>query len=335
MQLLTNNQPPTLKRHRSKQLGLVLVLLVAVLTATFNYRNIADWIALRDYLPPATISNLASQTTMTPLARKIFYVNQPELSAKSAFGNKCPNGEREKTIVLGCYHGNQNGIFLLDVSDPRLSGVEGVTSAHEMLHAAYERLSSRERTRIDALLQAYFKNDLRDQRILDTIAAYRKTEPNDVVNEMHSIFATEVANLPPKLEQYYRRYFTDRAQIVSYADAYQAEFTSRQTAVEQADEQLAAWKLQISSGQADLKTRNAAIVSTQKALLLERSTKTAAYNAAVPGYNKLVDDYNVEVQTVKALIERYNELVVSRNAIVLEEAKLVNELNATSSPINH
>lgn len=335
MQLLTNNQTPTVKRRRTKQLGLLLVLLAALLTAAFNYQNIADWVALRNYLPPAAVSSLATQTTMTPLARKIFYVNHPVLDAKAVFGNKCPNGEREKTIVLGCYRGNQNGIFLLDVSDPRLSGVEDVTAAHELLHAAYDRLSPKERSRIDALLQDYFKRDLRDQRILDTIASYRKTEPNDVVNEMHSIFATEVATLPTELEQYYKRYFTNRAKIVSYAVAYQAEFTSRQTAVKLADEQLASIKAQITSRQADLKTRNTTIISTQKTLLAERSRNTTVYNAAVPGYNKMVDDYNVEVQAVKILIESYNDLVVSRNKIVLEQAKLVNELNATASPINH
>jgi len=335
MQQPTNNQPPTLKRRRAKQLGLLLVLLVAVLTTASNYQNIADWLPLRNYQPPAAISSLADQTTMTPLARKIFYVNHPALDAKTVFGNECPNGQREKTIVLGCYRGNQHGIFLLNVTDPRLGGVEDVTAAHEMLHAAYDRLSSNERSRVDGLLQDYFAHDLHDQRIIDTVASYRKSEPNDVVNEMHSIFGTEVANLPAGLDQYYQRYFTNRAQIVSHADAYQVEFTSRQAAVQRADDQLSALKSRITSGKADLNTRNAVIVSTQKTLLAERTNNTAAYNAAVPGYNKMVDDYNAEVQVVKSLIETHNDLVISRNKIVLEEAQLVNELNSTATPINH
>ena len=152
---------------------------------------------------------------------------------------------------------------------------------------------------------------------------------------MHSIFGTEVANLPAGLDQYYQRYFTNRAQIVSHADAYQVEFTSRQAAVQRADDQLSALKSRITSGKADLNTRNAVIVSTQKTLLAERTNNTAAYNAAVPGYNKMVDDYNAEVQVVKSLIETHNDLVISRNKIVLEEAQLVNELNSTATPINH
>jgi hypothetical protein len=334
MPQLTNSLSPQTRRRHPLRTALLLAL-AGLFLAALNYRTIADSLALFNYRPPAGISSLVDQTTMTPLARKILYVNHPELDNKSAFGNKCPSGTSEKTIVLGCYHGDQQGIFLLSVSDPRLNGVEDVTSAHEMLHAAYDRLSSNERIRIDAMLQDYYAHDLHDQRILDTIAAYRKSEPNDVVNEMHSIFGTEVAILPAGLQQYYQRYFTDRAQIVKYAEAYQAEFTSRQTVVKQDDAQLAVMRTQITSQQADLKTRNAAIASAQRVLLDERGTNTDAYNAAVPGYNKQVDDYNAEVQAVKTLIENYNGLVVSRNNIVLEETKLVNELNSTATPINH
>ena len=334
MSLPTNKSVHRPRRRHPIKAALLLCLMI-VSVAGYNHQYLADWVALRNYQPPTTVSRLADQTTMTAEARKIFYVNHPQLDSKTVFGNKCPNGAREKTIVLGCYRSNQNGIVLLDVTDQRLSGVEDVTSAHEMLHAAYDRLSSKERDRIDILLQDYLAHGLHDQRIIDTIASYRKSEPNDVTNELHSIFGTEVANLPAGLEQYYQRYFTDRAKIVGYAAAYQAEFTSRQAAVKQADEQLAAVKDQITSSQADLTTRNAAIVSAQKTLLSERGTNPASYNAAVPAYNKMVEDYNAEVQTVKTMIENYNNLIVSRNQIVLEEAKLVNELNSTATPINN
>ena len=140
--------------------------------------------------------------------------------------------------MLGCYHSGQSGIFVLDVTDSRLDGVEQVTAAHEMLHAAYDRLSRSERSKVDAMLEDYYKNDLKDQRIVETINAYKKSEPKDVVNEMHSIFATEIASLPAPLEKYYQRYFTDRGQIVANAERYKSEFTSRQEAIVGYDAQL-------------------------------------------------------------------------------------------------
>ena len=335
-------QPPNKIQKVSSgvsRLSLVVILLLwlsALGLIAVNRQNIFDWWRLRSYQAPAEVSQLAAQDTMTAYARKVFYVNQPAIDDKQQFAKVCPNSNREQTIVLGCYRAGQSGIFLLGVSDPRLSGVEQVTAAHEMLHAAYDRLSGSERRRVDAMLLDYYSHGLHDQRILDTIAAYKKTEPNDLVNEMHSVFGTEVANLPSGLEQYYQRYFTNRAQIAGFAAQYQAEFTSRQAAIAQDDAQLAALKAQIDALEADLKTRQATIDSQQAALMNERDAgDTKAYNAAVPGYNSLVSAYNADVATTRNLISQYNQLVASRNAIALEEGQLVNELSNNLTSINN
>lgn len=335
-------QPPNKIQKSSSsgtsRLSILVVLLVwlALLgLLAVNRQNIFDWWRLRHYQASAAVSQLAGQDTMTAYARKVFYVNRPAIDDKQQFANVCPSGSREQTIVLGCYHAGQAGIFLLGVSDPRLNGVEQVTAAHEMLHAAYDRLNGSERQRVDAMLLDYYNHGLHDQRILNTIAAYKKTEPNDVVNEMHSVFGSEVAKLPSGLEQYYKRYFTDRAQIAAYAASYQAEFTSRQAAVAQDDAQLASLKARIDGLEADLKTRQATVDAQQAALLNERNANNAtAYNAGVPGYNALVNAYNAELQTVQSLIAQYNQLVASRNAIALEEDQLVNELGNNLTPIN-
>src|SRR5262249_17898052 len=122
--------------------------------------------------------------------------NHPEIDTKNNFSSNCPNNGGEKTVILGCYHPDQNGIFVLGVSDPRLDGVMQVTAAHEMLHAEYDRLNSKDRSYVNGLLMDYYEHDLHDQRIQDVIAAYKLSEPNDVVNEMHAVFGTEIAKLP-------------------------------------------------------------------------------------------------------------------------------------------
>lgn len=335
MSLRTNNSPVPPRNHRAGRTSFLLGTLALAVVVLLNFQVITDWLALRNYQPPAAITALASQTSMTPQARRVFYVNHPELNSKAAFGNLCPGAQREKTIILGCYHGKQHGIFLLDVADPRLSGVEDVTAAHEMLHAEYDRLSSNERHRVDAMLQAYFDNDLHDQRIIDTVAAYRTSEPKDVINEMHSVFGSEVANLPTGLAQYYQRYFNDRAVVVAHAAAYQAEFTSRQTAIAQDDKQLAAIKIQFTNGQDDLKAMQATITSTQNTLVDERNRgETELYNAGVPGYNIMINNYNRQIEVVRALVVSYNALVTSRNSILIEETALTNELNSSVIPNN-
>jgi flagellar biosynthesis chaperone FliJ len=300
----------------------------------YQRQNIFDWWKLQSYETPASISALANEVTMTDYAEKVFYVNQPAVTPKANFSEFCPKNGGERTIVLGCYHPKQNGIYLLQVTDKRLNGVEQVTAAHEMLHAAYDRLSSDERERVDAMLMDYYDNGLNDKRISDTIDSYKQSEPNDVVNEMHSIFGTEIDVLPVELEVYYRQYFEKRSAVVAFAVDYQDEFTSRQKIVEAADAQLSIMKAQIDELNADLKTKQSEISSAQANLNELRATDVAAYNAAVPAYNRLIDAYNSEIQQLRNLITRYNELVNSRNATAGEADELTRELSSDVAPIN-
>ncbi len=327
---------PVVRRKRTSRPIAVLVTfgwLGVLLLLALNRQNIYDWWKLHNYTPPATVAQIATQDTMTSYARKVFYVNQPAIEDKTSF-TQCPAGD-EKTIVLGCYRGGQNGIFVLGVSDPRLNGVEQVTAAHEMLHAAYDRLSAKDRAAVDAMLQDYYQHDLADARIKATIEDYRQSEPTALVNEMHSIFGTEIASLPAPLEHYYQRYFTNRQAVTGFAGQYQAEFTSRADAVKADDARLATMKTEITSQQADLKTKRAALDAESNHLQQARSSgDIAAYNAAVPGYNASVNSYNAGVDSLQALVAQYNQLVSERNAIALETQQLTNEINSQATTIN-
>jgi uncharacterized protein YdaU (DUF1376 family) len=315
-----------------------VIVLVALLAfgsvVAAEHQSISDWMALRNYQPPSSIVQLAGQTSMTDYARKVFYVNHPDIEAKSTFNQNCPDNGGEKTVVLGCYHNGQHGIFLLNVSDPRLYGVEQVTAAHETLHAIYDRLSARERNYVDGLLMNYYQHDLHDKRLLDTIAAYKKSEPNDWVNEMHSVFGTEVAQLPAPLENYYKPYFADRQKIAAYAAQYESAFTTREAQVSQDDAQLTTIKSQITTDEANLHTQQQAIANDQAKLEdLKNSGDYANYNNGVPAFNTEVDAYNSLVYTTRGLIDQYNQLIVSRNAIAIEENQLVQDITAAPQQI--
>jgi hypothetical protein len=296
----------------------LLILLSFPVVVYFKAQALTDWWQLRGYSPPAAVASLASQDGMTSYARHIFYVNHPALESSPAqFQTDC--NQSEKTIVLGCYHSNQDGIFVFDVNDPRLSGVQQVTAAHEMLHAAYDRLSSKDRNYVDGLLQNYFNTQLHDQRIIDTMNLYKQTEPNDVVNEMHSVFGTEIANLPALLQQYYSRYFTNRAVVTSFASSYQSEFTTREDKIAADKAQLDLLKTSINAEQAQLQTQFNKINADRARLdSLRSSGQIAQYNASISSFNAEVDDYNSSVQTLRADISRYNQLVEDYNAIASE-----------------
>jgi hypothetical protein len=297
---------------------IAIAFLAIPLVMFWQRQAILDWWLLRDFTPSTAVSTLASQDTMTEQAQHVFYINHPEVvSGAATFRQKCAS--TEQTIVLGCYHGNQRGIYVYDVKNDKLAGVEQVTAAHEMLHAAYDRLSDTEKKRVNALLTAYYKNQVTDQRLIDTINSYKKTEPDQVVNEMHSILGTEVASLPPALESYYKQYFSNRQAVVVYASAYQAEFTNRTNQINADDAKLKDLKASIDKDETSLALQQADLEASRVRLdNLKQTGQIGDYNASVPNYNAKVGYYNANVIRVRANIETYNSLVATRNALAGE-----------------
>ena len=325
MSLRANQTPQTPKKRGS--LVFLMVVLAVVGLGVYKRQALYDYARLYRYQPASEISTLADQTTMTPQARHDFYVNHPAVQTRDDFNTSCPDNGGEQTIVLGCYLAHQRGIYVFKVTDPQLNGVEQVTSAHEMLHAAYDRLSPKDREYVDGLLQDYYSH-LQDKRLLTIFDAYKKTEPNDLTNEMHSIFGTEVATLPPALEAYYKQYFTDRQKVTASAAQYQGAFSTRKDLIAQYDQQLTSLKKQIDADQIELTTQ-ADSLKTQRQELNSSSTSNAtAYNAKVDSFNVQVAQYNALLTSAKARVQTYNQLVDKRNAIALEEQSLSQELNS-------
>jgi hypothetical protein len=312
-------------RNRVGSLVLGTSVFCLLFVAWVQRLPIYDWYRLRDYQQPAQITQLALDTTMTNSARHVFSVQHPEIDNKSTFNSHCGQ-EGEQTIVLGCYVQRQ-GIYVLGVDDVRLSGVEQVTAAHEMLHAAYDRLSKKERQHLDDLINQTYAS-LDNQRIKATIEAYKKAGA-DITNELHSILGTEVRVLPTDLETYYKKYFTDRAKIVGYSEQYQQAFTDRKNKVGQYDLQLSNLKNQIEANQADL-DQKAKTLETQRAQLDQAlaAKQYDTYNAGVPAYNSAVRSYNAEVESTKQQIDRFNQLLGERNAIALEEQQLFQAIDS-------
>ncbi|HSX35084.1 MAG TPA: hypothetical protein VLF62_05580, partial [Candidatus Saccharimonadales bacterium] len=163
---------PTLKKRPLGWLGPVLTLALLIGASgwlALNHDLASDWLATRGYSPPSNIQQMADATSMTPYARRLFYVNKPQVDGRDAFNKECSNAS-DQVSVLGCYTGNRQGIFIYNVTDSRLDGIQQVTAAHEMLHQAYDRLSGAERTTIDGLLNDYAKT-VTDPELISKIDA--------------------------------------------------------------------------------------------------------------------------------------------------------------------
>lgn len=309
---------------------LAAVLVGAGYLVVMYRQSILDWWTLRSYTPPANIAQIADQDTMIGWGRDLFYVSQPQIENSDSFNMHCSH-TGERTIVLGCYTGER--IYVYNVTDPRLSGVQQVTAAHEMLHAAYQRLDDGTKNQVNAWLTAELPK-VTDERLKELIALYNKNEPGELLNEMHSILGTEYANLSPELENYYKQYFSDRSKIVSYSNAYESIFTASQNKISQLEDQLNALKQQIDANTQEIDQQHAALTAQNAQLNSLRQSDPAEYNREVPVYNTQVQAYNNLVIQTRSMIDQYNQLVTEHNNEATAQNSLYQSLNSHYQTVN-
>lgn len=307
-----------LKRH----LGKAIIIAVVIIGIRFT-QDLEDWSRLVYYQPSPIVARLATATTMTDAARRLFYVNQPTIESQKLSLNLCKSSEH--TIILGCYVPSK-GIFLQEVTDPRLQGVMEVTAAHEMLHVVYQRMSIFEQSQINKQLQSALSR-LQNPRILKLVETYRSQDTRAVDNELHSILGTEVLNLSPELEAHYRKYFTDRSVTVLLSEKYERVFTALRKKAKVLNAQLGERKSALEQLAAQVKQEAASVDAERSSLQSSISSSPQGdYNSRVSGFNDRVNSYNRLISRLREQTETYNQMVTEHNSIALEEKSLVESL---------
>jgi hypothetical protein len=307
-----------LKRH----LGMAIMIAIVIIGIRFT-QDLEDWSKLLHYQPAPEIAKLATDTTMTDTARRLFYVNQPTIESRKLSLNLCKSTEH--TIVLGCYV-PRKGIFLQAVTDHRLQGVMEVTAAHEMLHVVYQRMSLLEQRQINQQLQAVL-GKLENARIIKLVETYRNQDPGSVDNELHSILGTEVRNLGSELEEHYRKYFTDRSTIVVFSEHYEGVFTALRAKAKTLTAQLETRKSALEQLAAQVQQEAEAVDSERSNLQNSiASSPQTDYNFRVSNFNDRVNSYNQLVSRLREQTDTYNQMVNEHNSIALEEKALVESL---------
>ncbi len=92
-----------------------------------------------------------------------------------------------------------------------------------MLHAAYERLPESDKKVVNTLLEKEYRKNS-DAEFSKRMDYYKRNQPGEEYNELHSIIGTEFADISPQLEDYYKRYFNNRSQVVALHSKYSDKF---------------------------------------------------------------------------------------------------------------
>lgn len=319
-----------MKRRLLSIFSLLLLVLVLGGAVTQRQRIKDEYIVRTTDLQPAS-ADILTKLALTKPAAFIYEASQPMIEPAAIFNRSCSKVTREQSIILGCY--TQQKIFIYDITDVRLSGVKEVTAAHELLHAEYERMSLSEKKKLDSELLATVYT-INDQRFKDTLAEYRRTEPDQIANELHSILGTEIEILPTKLEEHYKKYFTNRSLIVRYTKQYEQIFTELDATIKNYDSQLAELRNEKELLEDSLQSQQQSIESDKNSLELLRSSDPGAYNDQVPTYNAKIRSYNFTINRLKQIIEQYNVLVQKRNNLAITQNDLVKQLDSSYQPLN-
>jgi hypothetical protein len=306
-------------RHRQQGKIVLGVMVAAGYLVSVNLSMIEDVFDLPPRPTSAAVEQLALATAMTRPAQRLFYRQNPTIEPHENVVSDCKVSD--KGIMLGCYshRGKIGKIVIQSVTDPRLRGVMEVTAAHEMLHAAYEKLSPSERDELTPHLEKAIKY-VKDQRLLKVLQDYQKTDTAVYVNELHSYLGTELDNLAdPFLEKHYRQYFSDRSQVIVFADRSGAP-------MRKLDQRADGLKPEIETLEADLKREKQAL-NNLKAKLNDSDriltalksdldqTRATLENASAQGQNNvdLINKFEDQKAKFNHQVGLHNELVGTEN----------------------
>lgn len=277
-----------------KHTAAIVVMLFSLLliAGTWIFRQpIADYVRAYQYEPTPAISAIVERTTMSDYGRRLLFASDAEIVGAPGFSQICPTASEKTATILGCYTGQR--IIIYDVTNAELDGIRDVTAAHEMLHAAYDRLDGAERQRVDSMLETEYSRLRSDQGFVDRVKLYDTIAASDRPNELHSIIGTEVASISSELEAYYARYFHDRGRVVKLQHRYARVFM-------------------------ELKQQADSLVTYLNDLSREINSGRDDYNKRVSELNRQIESFNARASTGE----------LSSSQFAAERQRLVSESDA-------
>jgi len=321
----------TASQHRLIRNLSAIIICACILVAT----TLVDWVMIADQIrglsfePTAEMIALKNDLNLTTRGNTIFSSTHPTIKDREEFNRVCASGNSEVSI-LGCYDG-QN-IFVYNIDNSELAGIKQSTLAHELLHAAWSRLSIADRARLEPELEFIYEANF------DNLQPRLELYPqHNFYEELHSIVGTEFADLSNYLETHYARYFNDQDTIVGFFNNYDTKFRELKIQAEALYEQI-----NINQEIIDAKVANyddafrelsAAIIDFNRRAESGYFTSVAAANAErevlLARQNALEELYH----EIVALVDDTNDLIEQYNNNIARTQLLLDSINSSPSPM--
>lgn len=324
-------------KPKTKKIILIAIVSALLITAgvfaALNYQSIADTFSGLGYQPEGEMANIKTSLDLNGTGERIFNASQPSLKSRDEFNEAC-NSHEAGTSVLGCYANRK--IYIYDINSSELVGIKESTTAHELLHAAWARLSGGEKDRLGDLLNKVYEDEKYHELLSTDLKNYSDSERLD---ELHSRIGTEIKNLPDELEKHYSEYFKDQDKIVGFYDSYIKPFNELKAQIESLSKAITDLRASINSKSTEYENRANTLnleisefngcantlncFSSQSAFYSRRAELVAEQEAV-----------NALYAETDALIKDYNSKVTEYNANILKNQSLENLINSNKEVNN-
>lgn len=312
---------------------LTVVFLFVAVWLWLNQQYVVDQLAAWQFKPSGEIAALADRSGMNNKGRFLYYASHPEIDGTQRFNKVCDRRE-EGTAILGCYNGSK--IFIYDVKDERLNGIKEVTAAHEMLHAAFQRMSGDERQKLSNLLEIEYKKLENRDDYKERMAFYARTEPGERANELHSVIGTEVTDVSTALEAHFAKYFADRSKVVALHSQYQAVFQKLEGDAKALYDELQTLSRQITTASTgyndDVVALNSAIQAFNRRATTGDFTSEAQFVRERAALVSQADRLRTKRDSINGQVSSYEAKRQAYNALAHESQELVDSLNSKLAP---
>lgn len=309
--------------------GMVLVVaLVGVMAwGIINREWIYDYVRGLAYQPTAEMNAIRNRLKLTEKGEFLFNAAWPELNERDAFNSSCRSAVDAEVAVLGCYTGGN--IHIYNIVENELAGIRELTTAHELLHANWARMSEEEkRDLVEPLTQTF---DTNRELLEGEITTYDVDERQE---ELYVRAGTEVANLPDVLEKHYAEVFSDQDLIVGFYNSYIKVFREVETEMDALKAEMDAIMVEVNAKTAEYE---------QRASQLEAEVESFNNCARMEGCFVSMDEFNArrnvlvaEQNNIEALyaeidnlIREYNSRVEKYNADITRHETLDKKINSS------
>lgn len=305
----------------------MLVIVTAAVLVAVNFVTIKDFFVGMGYMPTRGMTEIRESLQLTGRGEFLFKASRPELDERGDFNRNCRDEDTE-TAILGCYRDEK--IFIYNIVDDELAGIRELTTAHELLHAVYARMSESEQAKWGELLATVYEQN--KDILEEEIEAYDEGERAE---ELYVRAGTEVRDLPEALEEHYGEIFRNQDRVVGYYESYIAAFLEIDAAIDELDTEMKAALAQINTRTAEYERRTAQLAADivsfnacaevagcfkadgefwerRGRLVTEREALTEMYselNEMIDEYNEMVGEYNANVIHGQMLNDLINSAV--------------------------